>query len=182
VKLESLAYRLFGNNVIIGSHIRRQIDFLSEVIPEPFKHRQMDDLGCGDGKVTVLLKDVFLPTRLRGFDVHEGLVRRANRRGINAEVKNLDDDMPSGELAVLWGVMHHLKDCARCLDSVRENYPLIFIREPVRSGYFRLLELGQTLRQQEIEALVSEHLPGAQVHYCGNNVLIFYASDGSTGH
>ena len=42
------------------------------------------DLGCGDGKVTVLLKDVFLPQKLRGFDVNPALVRRARGRGFEA--------------------------------------------------------------------------------------------------
>jgi SAM-dependent methyltransferase len=177
VKLESLAYYLFGNNVIIGPHIRRQIDFLSRVIPETFKHREMDDLGCGDGKVTLLLKDIFLPSKLRGFDIDASLVRRARGRGIDAEIKNLDTDMPSGELAVLWGVLHHLKDCGDCLKNVRESYPLIFVREPVRNSFFRWLEMGQTLRQAEIEALVNEHLPGSLVHYCGNSVMIFFTSD-----
>jgi hypothetical protein len=45
-----------------------------------------------------------------------------------------------------------------------------------------LLELGQTLHREEIEALVSEHLPGAKVHFCNNSVLMFYASDGCLGH
>ena len=178
MKLESLAYYFFGNNVIIGPHIRKQIGYLSDIIPDDFKHREMDDLGCGDGKVTVLLKDIFQPGKLRGFDVDAGLVRRAKSRGIDAEVRDLDADMPSGELAVLWGVLHHLQDCGRCLDSVKQNYPFIFIREPVRSSYFRLLELGHTLRKSEIETMVSEHLPGAQVHYYGNSALIFYTAEG----
>jgi hypothetical protein len=176
MNLESLAYYFFGNNLIIGSHIRRQIEFLKGVLPPHFRHRKMDDLGCGDGKVTVLLKDIFLPSRLRGFDVSAGLVRRARGWGIDAEVKNLDDGLPAGELAVMWGVLHHLKDCSHCLGRLKENYPLIFIREPVRNSYFRWLELGHTMRTSEIETLVNECLLGAQVYYCGNSVLIFYVS------
>lgn len=176
MKIESLAYRLFGNNVVIGPHIMRQIDYLREVVPAGFRHRQMDDLGCGDGKVTLLLKDIFLPSRLRGFDVDAGLVLRARRRGVNAEVKNLNGDMPSGEMAVLWGVLHHLQDWGACLKNVRNSYPLIFIREPLRRSFFRWLELGHTLRKVEIEALVNEHLPGSQVYYYGDSIMIFYIS------
>ena len=179
MKLENVAYCLFGNNVIIGPHIRRQIDFLKGVVPAVFRHRQMDDLGCGDGKVTLLLKDIFLPSRLRGFDVDAGLVRRARRRGVEAGVGNLEGDIPTGELAVLWGVLHHLQDCGVCLKKLRDSYPLIFIREPLRSSYFRWLELGHTLRKAEIEALVNEYLPGSQVYYCGNSIMVFYVSPDS---
>lgn len=176
MNLESLAYYLFGNNLIIGSHIRKQIEFLKGVVSPYFQGREMDDLGCGDGKVTVMLKEIFLPSRLRGFDVNDGLVERARSRGIDAEVRNLNDGMPGGELAVMWGVLHHLKDCGECIRKVKESYSLIFIREPVRNSYFRWLELGHTLRRGEIDALINEHLSGAQVRYCGNNVLIFYIS------
>ena len=179
MKLEKAAYYFWGNNVVIGSHIKRQIDFLSQVVPATFKHRQMDDLGCGDGKVTLMLKDVFLPTSLRGFDVNAGLVRRARSRGIAAEVKNLDDGTPSGELAVLWGVLHHLEDCGCCLENVWKNYSLIFIREPLKNGHLQGLELGHSLRRAEIATLVNEHLPGAQVHYQGNSALIFYTAGNS---
>lgn len=175
MKLEKAFYYFWGNNAVIGSHIRRQIDFLSQVVPDTFKHRRMDDLGCGDGKVTLLLKDVFRPTVLRGFDVNAGLVRRARSRGCAAEVKNLDDGMPSGELAVLWGVLHHLKDCGYSLKTVRENYSLIFIREPLKNGHLQGMELGHSLRKAEMEELVREHLPGAQVHYCGSNIMVFYS-------
>lgn len=171
-----MAYFFFGNNLVIGAHIRKQLEFLREVIHPVFRQRQMDDLGCGDGKVTLLLQEIFSPRSLRGFDVNPGLVRRARSRGINAEVRNLREDMPTGELAVMWGVLHHLGDSTRCLNRVKENYSLVFIREPVRSGPIRGLELGHPLRKDEAEQLVSRCLAGAQVHYCGNSIFIFYTS------
>jgi hypothetical protein len=54
MKLESLAYSLFGNNLVIGEPIVKQLAFLKEIVPHHWLHREMDDLGCGDGKVTVL--------------------------------------------------------------------------------------------------------------------------------
>lgn len=103
MKIERLAYFFFGNNVVVGSHIKRQLEFLREKTPPSFKHREMDDLGCGDGKITMLLKEIFLPKRLRGFDLNPQLVRRARDKGIKAEIRNLENDMPTGELAVVWG-------------------------------------------------------------------------------
>ena len=32
-KLEDMAYIFFGNNLVIGSHIRRQLAFLKEIVP-----------------------------------------------------------------------------------------------------------------------------------------------------
>jgi len=176
MKLESLAYFLFGNNLCIGSHIKKQLEYLRENVPPHFQKRQMDDLGCGDGKVTVLLKDIFQPSSLRGFDVNRGLVKRARNRGIESECRNLEVSMPNGELAVLWGVLHHLDDKEDCLRRLKENYPLIFIREPVRKSNIRWFELGDTLTKGELEHLVNTHMADAQVHFSGDCVFIFYVS------
>ena len=77
--IESFAYFFFGNNVIIGPHIRKQLRFLKEIVPIAFQRRQMDDLGCGDGKITLLLKEIFLSKRIRGFDINPSLVRQKER-------------------------------------------------------------------------------------------------------
>jgi len=178
ITLESLAYALFGNNLVIGSHIRRQLAFLREIVPPGLLHRRMDDLGCGDGKVTVLLEEIFRPEATRGFDINHGLVRRANGRGIRAGVMDLNKAMPKGELAVMWGVLHHLKDYDDCLQRLKENYPLVVIREPVRTGLMKGLELGHPLRPADLIRLFNRHFPDAGIHYCDNSVLLFYACPG----
>ena len=174
MRLESLAYSFFGNNLIIGEPIIKQLAFLQEIIPHHLQHREMDDLGCGDGKVTLLLENIFQPTKLRGFDVNPGLVRRARSRGIDAMVNDLDGDMPVGELAVMWGVLHHLQDAGACLRKLKENYPLIFIREPVRSGLLKGMELGRPLELKELVCLTNRYLPDSQIRYCDHGILIFY--------
>jgi len=178
MKLENLAYAFFGNNLVIGSHIRKQLAFLKEIVPAELQYREMDDLGCGDGKVTVLLREIFYPIKLRGFDINHGLVKRAKSRGIDARTIDLDRHAPGGELAVLWGVLHHLRDYESCLCRVKGSYPLVFIREPIRTGVVSGLELGHPLRLKELTCLVNQHLPGAQVHFCDNSILVFYACPG----
>lgn len=175
MNLENLAYSLFGNNLVIGSHIRRQLAFLKDILPPDFLNREMDDIGCGDGKVTILLRDIFQPVKLRGFDINPGLVKRAGSRGIDAEIINLDEDVPHGELAVVWGVLHHLQDPERFLRRLKANYPLIFIREPLKTGFINGLELGHPLRLKELNSLLGRHLHDYQIHYCDNSVLVFYA-------
>ena len=93
MRLERLAYFFCGNNLIIGPHIRKQLKFLKGIVPSTFQERLMDDLGCGDGKVTLLLKEIFLPKRVRGFDIDPGLVRRARKKGITADIQNLEENI-----------------------------------------------------------------------------------------
>ena len=172
--VERVAYFFLGNNAIIGRHIRRQIEFLRRNVPTEFKYKAMDDLGCGDGKVTLLLREVFSPRELRGFDINPNLVKRAKRGGIQAEVKNLEQEMPQGELAVVWGVLHHLKRQEDFLESITRNYRFIFIREPLKSHCFHGFELGRPLAKEKAEHLKEKYLPSSKLLYFEDNVMIFH--------
>lgn len=175
--IASLLYAPFGNNIVIGPHIRRQLEHLRDALPPSFLDRRMDDLGCGDGRVTVLLEDVFQPAGLRGFDISPALVRKARNRGVDAEVLDLECDMPGGELAVLWGVLHHLSDPRSCLRRVRDNYDLVCVREPLSGPSRVCFELGSPLVEDELAALLSDSLPGAQILGCRD--CLFALLDGS---
>jgi len=146
------------------------------VIPPSFKQRALDDLGCGDGKITLLLKDIFQPRTLRGFDVNPALVRRARNHGIVAEVKDLNTGLPNGELAVMWGVIHHLESTETCLKRIRDNYRMAFIREPLKNGFVKGLEMGNPLVKEEIQGLVQQYLVNATTHIYGNCIFVFYDS------
>jgi hypothetical protein len=178
---QNLIYLLFGTNLVIGSQIKDQIKMLETRVPASFKGRDMDDLGCGDGKTTLLLNRVFQPKSLRGFDVHPGLIKRANKNGIKAQIKNLDECLPSGELAVMWGVLHHLNDRETCLKRIKENYRMAFIREPIKNKAIKGLEMGQPLIRQEIEGLVQRYFPEAEMFYYGHCIFIFYVAPGTKG-
>lgn len=180
--VEKLAYLLFGNNLVVGLHIKKQLEFLREHIPPSFQHRKMDDLGCGDGKVTIRLKEIFLPESLRCFDVNPGLVRRSSKKGFCAEAIDLNKDFPSGELAVMWGSLHHLEDMAGCLDRLKQNYRMVFIREPLKEGGVSWLELGHPASKEEMENMVAEHLPGARILFQDNAALIFYERQSEQQH
>jgi SAM-dependent methyltransferase len=149
---------------------------LKQSVPPEFLQRDLDDLGCGDGKITVLLKEAFLPRRLRGFDINSSLVNQARRRGVDAEVKNLDTSLPNGDLAVMWGVLHHLKDKETCLKRISSNYSMVFIREPVKNTPIKGLEMGQPLIRKEIEALINKYFPGAGYFYYRHCIFMFYTS------
>jgi hypothetical protein len=149
---------------------------LKSEVPAEFRQRSLDDLGCGDGKVTVLLKEVFEPTQLRGFDVNPSLVRRARGKGVQAEVMNLNEKIPSGELAVIWGVLHHLKDRETCIKRIKDSYSMAFIREPIRNKAIKGFEMGQPLIKEEIETILQKHMPYARKFYYGHCIFVFYSS------
>ncbi len=149
---------------------------LKDKVPPEFKGRALDDLGCGDGKITLRLKEVFQPQTLRGFDLNASLVWRAKNQGIEAQVMNLDQSVPQGELAVMWGVLHHLNDRETCLKRISKNYSMAFIREPIKNKALNGLEMGQPLIKEEIEQLVNKYLPNAQTFYYGHCIFIFYRS------
>jgi SAM-dependent methyltransferase len=173
VTVERFIHTVFGNNVVIGSHVLRQLDRLREVLPPDLRGRQVDDLGCGDGKLTVLLREILQPVRLRGFDVNPALVRRARSRGIDARVMNFEHSVPAGDLAVVWGVLHHLSDPARCLAGLRANYGSAFIREPIRGASRACLELGTPLGRHEFGDMVRRSLPGGHVSFYDDYAFVF---------
>jgi SAM-dependent methyltransferase len=167
---------LFGNNVVLGRHVVQQLERLGAVAPPGFTGRRVDDLGCGDGRVTVLLGEILQPLSLRGFDINPALVRRARSRGIEARIVDLEHSVPVGELAVLWGVLHHLSDPARCLVRVRANYDCAFIREPIRRVRPACFELGKPMRRGELSDLLRTSLPGCELFDYEDCVLAFWES------
>jgi hypothetical protein len=122
----------------------------------------------------LILRDIFLAKKLRGFDINPILVKRARRKGIEAEVRDLSMEVPRGELAVMWGVLHHIQDRETCLKRISENYAMAFIREPVKNNIRVDLEMGKPLAKEEIEVLVEKYFSQARVFYYGNSVFIFH--------
>jgi hypothetical protein len=151
---------------------------LETKVPAAFRQRRMDDLGCGDGKITLRLKEVFQPSTLRGFDVHPSLIKRARSNGLAAEIKDLENELPSGELAVMWGVLHHLRNKEECLKRIKQNYPMAFIREPIKNKAIKGFEMGQPLIKEEIEGLIQRYFPESSTFYYGYCIFIFYTSPG----
>jgi hypothetical protein len=172
--LQRLVYFLFGNNVVVGSHIKKQLDYLRQIVPADFKNRNTHDLGCGDGKITVILKDIFQPSQFKGYDVCPELVKRTNDKGIEAEVKDLGKGLPGGEMAIMWGVLHHLDDMEGCLIKIKNSYEYIFIREPLNTGGINLLELGHPMHEKELKELTAKTLPGSQIFTYHKAMFIFY--------
>lgn len=173
--LEKLLYAPFGNNIIIGPHIKDQLNFLKEILPEEFKEREMYDLGCGDGKVTILLKEIFHPKKVFACDAENSLVKKAKKKGIEAKIVDLEKEIPEGELAVMWGVLHHLKNPKETLERIKNNFQFFFLREPLKKEgrgselkISNILELGRPFHREEIKKMLDEVF--------GNNYQVFERS------
>jgi hypothetical protein len=170
-----MVYTLFGTSWYVGPNIKKQLDMLKSRVPPVFLNREMDDLGCGDGKITAHLNQVFQPRRVRGFDVYPALVKRARERGIDAEILDLEVEIPNGELAGMWGVLHHLNNPEACLKRISENYSMTFIREPIKNLPVKGLEMGEPLLKERVENWITAYFRGAHYFYYGHCIFIFYS-------
>lgn len=179
--LEKLLYSFFGNNVIIGPGMRKQIEYLQKIVPEEFKGKETLDLGCGDGKITTLLKEIFLPRDLFGFDINLRLVKKAQKRGIKAEILDLEKEVPRGEMAILWGVLHHIQDSKRVILEVKKNFQLLFLREPLKGSmqfgglqFPNFFELGKPFSKEEIKKILDATLNTYQSFENHGAIFVFW--------
>jgi len=156
--LERLLYTPFGNNVIVGRRIKRQLSFLEKIVPKEFLGHQLHDLGCGDGKVTLFLKKIFKASKVFGYDIHPVLLKKARKRGIETSLLDLEKEMPKGELGVMWGVLHHLSKKKKVLSMIKKNFDFVFIREPLKGkkDFFSFFELGKPFSREEIKNYFDE--------------------------
>jgi hypothetical protein len=93
-------------------------------------------------------------------------------------MKDLNADVPTGELAVMWGVLHHLENRESCIKRISDNYKMAVIREPIKDKVLNGLEMGQPLIKEEIEGLVERYLPTSNLFYYDHCIFIFYSAPG----
>ena len=94
-----LVYSL-GLNYSIYS-VPEEISVLQKSLPKDFIHRKVSDIGCGNGRISLRLKQALKARSYVGYDVSRGLVNSAVRRGLNAVVSDVEHKEISGDLAVL---------------------------------------------------------------------------------
>lgn len=125
-----------------------QFEFIRKKIPPCFKNREILDIGCGDGKVTQKLAGMFEAKKIKGIDYIPALVKSASKNGIEANVLNIEKEKVSGEMAVMWGVLHHLKAKDKVLEKLAKNFKYVFIREHFRG--FRIFEIGHPIKKENL--------------------------------
>ncbi len=167
-----LGYKLFGNSfaTIIN---KPRFNFIKDKIPEDFKGRSICDLGCGDGSSTLRIKDFFEATEIVGYDIEKSLVNRAIKKGMEAEVMDLQKNIPKGEMATIWGVLHHIKNKGDVLRKVAGNFDYVVIREPIKS-WWAFLDGGEPLELEEWIKLFDKVLGKYKMYRFKDDLYVFW--------
>lgn len=133
--------------------VDKEMAVLEKNLPFAFKRRQVIDIGCGDGTVTMKLKKVLAPQTLLGLDIYPALVKRARSRGVTVEIRNVEKETPAGDLGILWGVLHHFTAPADILRKIHRNFRSLIIRECLNERRF---DLGHQLNRQQFISIIQQ--------------------------
>jgi 2-polyprenyl-3-methyl-5-hydroxy-6-metoxy-1,4-benzoquinol methylase len=144
--VEKLIYS-FGFN---GSfyNIAKEIEVLKQNLPANYLHREIVDIGCGDGSISLKLIPILQPKSFIGIDLYSSLVKRASAKGLTALVKDAENDPLTGDLGILWGVLHHFTNPVATLQKLNREFRSLIIRESINPS--RLWELGHKFDKQQL--------------------------------
>ena len=148
-------------------------EFLKKSLPSDFLNREICDLGCGDGSATIKLKDLFRAKNIKGYEINDSLIKKARKRGIAVEKIDLEKEVPYGEMATIWAVIHHLKNKEGFLNRVRANFNYAVIVEPIKC-WWAFLDGGEPLLEKEWEELFDKTLGGCVSLKFRDNIYIFW--------
>jgi|GEM_PF-813426 len=149
-KIEKFFYSFGISCVNVASS---QVGFIRKNVSQDFKEKEMIDIGCGDGKMTKILAEIFKAKNVKAIDCSPALVKSAQRRGIKAKVQDIEKQEIKGELATMWGVLHHLTKKQKVLKNLAKNFKYVFIREEIK--HFKIFEMGKLMTENELESLYS---------------------------
>ncbi|GBD34235.1 Ribosomal RNA large subunit methyltransferase G [bacterium HR34] len=150
--LEQLVY-MFGVN-FSAYDVDIELHYLSKNLNKKYKNRNVVDIGCGDGSVSLKLKSILKPKSFIGVDVYETLVESAKKKGINARVLDVEKQDISGDLGIMWGVLHHLNDPIGTLKKLKNNFNNLIIRECIDEN--RILEAGHKLNKVKLMEILEK--------------------------
>ena len=131
-----------------------QLDYLKSKLPKSFLSRQVTDIGCGDGKVSLKLKHVLQPAVFTCLDVSPSLVASCRQKGLNAKVVDIEKQMFSGDLGILWGVIHHFSNPISTIKNISQSFNNLIIREP--TNHLRLFESGCRYKKTTLLDILSK--------------------------
>lgn len=135
---------------------RTEFKLLKEKLPAEFKKRHITEYGCGDGVVSIGLKEITQAKTYRCVDLYASMVASAKKRGLDAEVHDATKNTLSGDVALFWGSLHHMENPAEVLKNIKRNFNSILIREAVDyKGLFHFTDIGDKFRRNEFLELLS---------------------------
>lgn len=150
--IEKLMYS-FGIN-ISAYNVKRELDYLHKNLLDTYKNRDVVDIGCGSGKISLKLIPILKSKSFLGIDISRSLIKSAKKRGINANLLNIENQEISGDLGIMWGVLHHLNNPTETLKKLKKNFNGLIIRESINEK--RLFELGHKLNRDKLMKMLEE--------------------------
>lgn len=144
--VEKLLYS-FGIN-FSAYDVPAELDILKKNLPKKFLKRNVIDIGCGDGKVSLMIKEILQPKSFIGIDLSKSLIMSARKRGLNARNLDVEKQNISGDLGILWGVLHHFDNPVKTLQKINENFNSLIIRESINDK--RMFELGHKFNREKL--------------------------------
>jgi len=167
-----IGYPLLGN-LIANLHSKKYFDFIADKIPPEFLNREISDLGCGDGFATRKIKSLFKAKSIKGYEVSKYLANKAKKRGLEIELLDLGKEIPKGEMAVVWGVIHHLNNQEEALSKIRSNFNYAVFNEPIKS-FWAFLDGGEPLTEPEWKNLFNKTLGDCMFLKFKDNLFVFW--------
>ena len=143
---EKLAYS-FGINLSCYN-LKEELRLLKENLPASYSNRDVIDIGCGNGKTSLQLKEILRPKSFKGLELSPSLAEAATQKGIEVENMDVEIESPSGDLGILWGVLHHFENPRETLIQIVKNFNSLIIREPLNKN--RAFESGVRYEPQEL--------------------------------
>ena len=129
------------------------IDTLGKVAPKMFFGRKITDIGCGDGENTLKIAKVLKAKEVQGVEVTRSFAKTANKKGLKITILRPGQKV-SGDLGVLWGVVHHFTNPAEDMAAIVKNFKSLIIREP--TDYRRWWEAGKRIKEKEMSEMVEK--------------------------
>lgn len=170
--IEKIIYA-FGIN---GSfyNVENELIALQSNLPNNFRNRDVVDIGCGDGKISLKLIPILQPKSFKGVDASRSLVKTAQINGVSAITLDVEKQTLSGDLGILWGVLHHFENPAQTLKKLCKEFNSFVIRESIDDK--RIFELGHKLSRNKLMNIFKEAQlePARVVEIKDNKSVIFF--------
>ena len=122
---------------------------------------------------TIKLRDLFQAKGIKGYEINDSLIRKAKQRGLLVEKINLEKDVPTGEMAIIYGVLYHIHDQETFLNRIQNNFHFAVFVEPIRSCW-ALLDGGEPLSERDWQKLFNKVLEGCQFLRFQDHLYVFW--------
>ena len=155
--IENVLYQLSGRNFDFYN-TESVFNKMAETCSESFFYRKITDVGCGDGKNSLRIAKILKAKAIVGREISSRLVVAANNRGLRT-IKMEVGEKISGDLGILWGVVHHMTNPQKELKKLIKNFNCLLIREP--SNKYRIFEAGKRFSRDEIDSIVNKAVEGS---------------------